>query len=93
MCVIATVKLKVHSSSVSLMYVVHLCIIFSKAALQKRGSMEPMEPPLDPPLILQSQHTDNPQNICESSLSIATLKYICNDFFIHVLRVVSVLWL
>ena len=55
--------------------------------------MEPMQPPLDPPLILQSQHTDNPQNICESSLSIATLKYICNDFFIHVLRVVSVLWL
>ena len=25
-------------------------IVFSKAALQKRGSMEPMEPPLDPPL-------------------------------------------
>ena len=43
-------KAKVHSSSVSLMYVVHLRIIFSKAALQKRGSMEPMEPSLDPPL-------------------------------------------
>ena len=27
-------------------------IVFSKAALQKRGSIEPMEPPLDPPLLL-----------------------------------------
>ena len=25
-------------------------MVFSKAALQKRGSIEPMEPPLDPPL-------------------------------------------
>ena len=40
----------VHSSSVSLVYVVRLRIIFSKAALQKKGSIEPMEPPLDPPL-------------------------------------------
>ena len=31
-------------------YVEHLPIVFSKAALQKRGSMELMEPPLDPPL-------------------------------------------
>ena len=38
-------------SSVSLMYVVRLRIIFSKAALQKRGSIEPMEPPLDLPLV------------------------------------------
>ena len=30
---------------------VRLRIIFSKVALQKRGSMEPMEPPLDPPLV------------------------------------------
>ena len=43
-------KAKVCSSSVSLVYVVRLRIIFSKAALQKRGSMEPIEPPLDPPL-------------------------------------------
>ena len=41
---------KVRSSSVSVVYVVRLRIIFSKAALQKRGSMEPIEPPLDPPL-------------------------------------------
>ena len=40
----------VRSSSVSVVYVVRLRIIFSKAALQKRGSIEPMEPPLDPPL-------------------------------------------
>ena len=39
---------EVRSSSVSV--VVRLRIVFSKAALQKRGSMEPMEPPLDPPL-------------------------------------------
>ena len=42
---------KVRSSSVSVVYVVRLRIIFSKAALQKRGSMEPIEPPLDPPLV------------------------------------------
>ena len=30
---------------------VRLRIILSKVALQKRGSMEPMEPPLDPPLM------------------------------------------
>ena len=47
MRVFATVEAEVRSSSVS---VVHLHIVFSKAALQKRGSMEPMEPPLDPPL-------------------------------------------
>ena len=28
-----------------------LRIVFSKVALQKRGSMERMEPPLDPPLL------------------------------------------
>ena len=33
-------------------YIVRLRIVFSKAALQKRGSIEPMEPPLDPPLAL-----------------------------------------
>ena len=45
-CVIATLKLKcVAPVSVRLR-------IFSKAALQKRGSMEPIEPPLDPPLVL-----------------------------------------
>ena len=48
--VIATVEAEVRSSSVSVVYVVHLHIVFSKATLQKRGSMEPMEPPLDPPL-------------------------------------------
>ena len=45
---------KVCSSSVGVVYVVHLRIVFSKAALQKRGSMEPMEPPLDPPLRISS---------------------------------------
>ena len=41
---------QVCSSSVSIVYVVRLHI-FSKAALQKRGSIEPNEPPLDPPLV------------------------------------------
>ena len=41
---------EVRSYSVSVVYVVRLRIVFSKAALQKRGSIEPMEPPLDPPL-------------------------------------------
>ena len=43
-CVIATLKLK----CVALVWV--RLRIFSKAAIQKRGSMEPIEPPLDPPL-------------------------------------------
>ena len=38
------------SSSVSVVYVVRLRIVFSKAALQKRGSIEPMEPLVDPQL-------------------------------------------
>ena len=42
---------ELRSSSVS---IVRLQIILSKAALQKRGSIEPMEPPLDPPLYTQS---------------------------------------
>ena len=50
MCVIGTVEVEVCSPSVSVLYVVRLRIVFSKAALQKRGSMEPMEPPLDLPL-------------------------------------------
>ena len=41
---------EVRSSSVGVVYVVCLRIVFSKATLQKRGSMEPNEPPLDPPL-------------------------------------------
>ena len=44
---ILLLKLKC-SSSVSVVNVVSLRIVFSKAALQKRSSMEPMEPPLDP---------------------------------------------
>ena len=58
----ATVEAEVRSSSVSVVYVVHLHMVFLKAALHKRGSMEPVEPPLDPPLnsahrpvILQAQ--------------------------------------
>ena len=39
-----------HSQGIA--YVVRLRIAILKAALQKRGSMEPMEPPLDPPLSL-----------------------------------------
>ena len=46
-------KAKVCSSSVGIVYVVRLCVIFLKAALQKRGSMEPIEPPLDLPLTHQ----------------------------------------
>ena len=45
---------RVRSSSVSekCTGIVRLRIVFSKAALQKRGSMEPMESgPLNPPLI------------------------------------------
>ena len=34
---------EMRSSCVSVVYVECLCIVFSKAALQKRGSMEPME--------------------------------------------------
>ena len=41
---------EVHRSSVSVVSIVRLRIVFSKAAFQKRGSMELMEPPLDPPL-------------------------------------------
>ena len=52
-CVIATVEAEVRSSSVSVVYLVRLRLVFSKAALQNRGSMEPMEPPLDPPLVWQ----------------------------------------
>ena len=33
------------------MYVVCWRIVFSKTAFQKKGSMEPNEPPLDPPLV------------------------------------------
>ena len=50
MCVIATVEAKVHSSSVGVVYVVCLHIVFSRAALQKRGFTEPKEPPMDLPL-------------------------------------------
>ena len=41
---------KVCCSSVSVVYVIR----FAKVALQKRGSMEPIEPPLDPPLLAHS---------------------------------------
>ena len=41
---------EVRSSSVCVVYVLLLRIVFSKAALQERGSMEPVEPPLNPPL-------------------------------------------
>ena len=50
LCALATVDAEVHSSSVSIVYIVCLHIVLSKAALQKKGSMEPMEPPLDLPL-------------------------------------------
>ena len=43
------------SSSVGVVYIVHLRIVFLKGALQKRGSMEHMEPPLDPPLNITSE--------------------------------------
>ena len=52
MCIIATVEAEdseVRSSSVSVVYVVRLHTVFLKAALQKKGSMEPMESSLDPP--------------------------------------------
>ena len=40
---------EVSCSSVSIVYVVCLCIVFSKAALQRGLPWNPMEPPLDPP--------------------------------------------
>ena len=46
------VEAEVGSSSVSIVYVVGLLIVFLKAVLQKRGSMEPMEPHLDPPMMM-----------------------------------------
>ena len=51
LCVTATVK---HSSKVGIVYVVCLHIVVSKAAFQKRSSMEAIEPPLDPPLVCDS---------------------------------------
>ena len=41
---------EVRSFSVSVVCVLRLRIVFSKAGLQKEGSMEPMETPLDLPL-------------------------------------------
>ena len=48
---------EVCSSSASIVYVIRFCIVFSKAALRKRGSIEPMEPPLDPPLLFCGKTT------------------------------------
>ena len=53
MYIIATVEVEMCSTSVSVVYVVYLRIVFSKAALQNRGSMEPTKPRLDPPLVYQ----------------------------------------
>ena len=61
-CVIATLKLK----CVALVWV-RLRIIFAKAALQKRGSMEPNEPPLDPPLIIIFFVDDVSGRLCNDS--------------------------
>jgi len=72
---------KVRSSSVSVVYAVRLRI-FSKAALLKRGSMEPIEPPLDPPLlsarslnpatavIMKAVDTKRPHYLAVASLSV-----------------------
>ena len=43
-----------HSSNFGVVYIVHLLIVLSKAALQKRGFIKPMEPPLDLPLLLSN---------------------------------------
>ena len=47
----------------SVVYVVRLRI-FSKAALQNRGSMEPIEPPLDPPLVTSDWPSMRAGQIC-----------------------------
>ena len=52
-CVIATDEADMCSSSVSVVYAERLRIVFSKAALKNRGSMEP---PLDPPLLCLYQN-------------------------------------
>ena len=43
---------------------VRLRIVFSKAAFKKRGSMEPMEPPLDPPVHMSPQCSLVPKKGC-----------------------------
>ena len=52
---------KVRSSRVGVVYVVRLRIIFSKVALQKRGSMGP---PLDPPLRTSVHLGDVAEHCC-----------------------------
>ena len=59
---------EVRSSSVSVVYVVRLRIVFSKAALQKRGSIEPMKPPLDPPLWRGKVWSILSQELCQCLL-------------------------
>ena len=56
---------EVRSSSVSVVYVVCLHIV-SKAALQKRSSMEPMKPLLhvDPPLLMPIEDTGDSTKAC-----------------------------
>ena len=51
----ATVEDKVRSSSVSVVCIVRLRIVFSKAALQERGSVEPS---LDLPLVRRRERED-----------------------------------
>ena len=66
-CVIATVETEVRSFSVSVVYVVRLRIVFWKAALQKWGSMEPMELLLEPPLLGHfSRNLASLQVLCSS---------------------------
>ena len=51
----ATVEDEVRSPSVIVVYIVRLRIVFSKAALQERGSVEPL---LDPPLVRRRERED-----------------------------------
>ena len=76
---------EVRSYSVSVVYVVLLRIVFSKAALQKRGSMEHMKPPLDPPLlqlgVLVIIHDHAASGIFKSSynlLSVVVMRILSN---------------
>ena len=89
-CVIATVKLKcVTPVPVNVVYIVRLRIVFWKAALQKRGSIEPMEPPLDPPLQTQehmvcaSLTTGHNCSHCHNVQHFSNITILCICFVVY----------
>ena len=72
------VEAEVHSSSVGVVYVVRLRIVFSKAALQKKGSMESMDPPLDLPLTIEEHFNENTQDSNEVDF-LSPYNLFCQD--------------